>query len=414
MKKVLILVLVLFLCLTAVTGCGQTPGEESSTPTSTPSDTTTSSTTNSTADAGTTTNNTDTTDPSATQSENTSGTTAPSATQTGSTAGTTAPSTSTKAPSKSTGNSTTEKTVVVGPTATKKTYAITGTMEGADTPRRDSGRFVYKYSDGKELAVFVQQPITKKYENAPFIVQVQGGGWCAGEIPNHICGVFVSSDVVGLLESGWALVTLSYRGVDNGEFLPEILSDIMDGIGFLQLHQKTFHLDCERVIFCGCSSPAHVSLMMATAPKSLLSKYCVYPITKYKCIGAIAINAPAFLYPINGQWGFGDGKSDPYIQPFGSTYEEDPNIRKQYSPATHLSENSPPMLLFYGTKDDVVDPMHTKEFAKACEKAGAPYTLVEVVNGDHGIQAAEGTVASPTRNEWIKMIMQFAITCLSN
>ena len=403
MKKVLALILVLLLCLTAFTGCGQTTGDESSAPTttSTPSDTTASSTTDSTADAGTTT------------TTNTTGTTAPSATQNGSTAGTTAPSTSTKAPSKSTGNSTTEKTVVVGPTVTKKTYAITGTMEGADNPRRDNGRFVYKYSNGQELAMFIQQPITKKYENAPFIVQIQGGGWCAGEIPNLICGVFTSSDVTGLLESGWALVTLSYRGVDNGEFLPEILSDIMDGIGFLQLHQKTFHLDCERVIFCGCSAPAHVSLMMATAPKSLLSKYCVYPITKYKCIGAISINAPAFLYPINGQWGFGDEKSDPYIQPFGSTYEEDPDIRKQYSPATHLSKDSPPLLLFYGTKDDVVDPMHTKEFAKACEKAGAPYTLVEVVNGDHGIQAAEGTTASPTRNEWIKMIMQFATDCLT-
>lgn len=400
-KKITLLTisLLLIFAMVALPGCGQNPVE--STPVDSSSDMSvgdSSGVVSNTAPSGTSAHAAGTQEGSTTTLSASSGT---SKTEANSTTGRPASVTTTK-----------KKTVMM-PTTTKGGYSSSGSIQGIAAPSSFSGRFMYKTSAGKELGIMVEQPLTKKYEKAPFVLQIIGGGWCAGTVEKHITGVFGRSEAVSLLNDGWGLVTISYRGIDNGERLPELVADIMDGIGYLQVYESVFKLDCKNIITCGGSAPGHLSLLLATAPKDILTKYCEYPVRAYRVIGCMSINGFGALYPIDGNYMYGDKVNDPYIPLFGSTYAEDPEIRKQYSPLTYISQTTPPLMLLYGTHDDTVDPKQTLTLKSVCDQKKASAELIKCQNGDHNLQSANGEAVTPGKTEYLAKFFAFAKTCYS-
>jgi acetyl esterase/lipase len=61
----------------------------------------------------------------------------------------------------------------------------------------------------------------------------------------------------------------------------------------------------------------------------------------------------------------------------------DPKLR-QISPLTYVSRDDPPTLLFQGTADPVVSPLHAQKLDQALKNAGVQHELVMVEGGGHG------------------------------
>ena len=365
---------------------------------------------------GTTTSPAGSTAPSTYSSENTGGepTQSTSASQdtTGNTAVTTTLGTVTTA--SSTRKTTKKPSTSVKPTkTTARTYVHSGSLDGVGAPTSSSGRFVYKYSAGKALAICIQQPYKKVYENAPFVLLINGGGWTGGLVEDRVTGFFSGAGVgAELLNDGWALVSITYRGVDNGEYMPEMVADLMDGIAFIDLHKSTFRLDCTKIITCGASAPGHMSLLLATAPRNVLTAYCVYPIRSYNIIGCLAVNGFSMLYPTDGDFYYADGSGDNcHKTSFGVTYKEDNEVFRRYSPMTYISKNTVPLFLAYGTKDTLVNPLQTIRLKEKCDSVGSKCTLKVVKNGDHDLN---GTDVSPSKEELVREAIQFMKNCLKN
>jgi acetyl esterase/lipase len=69
-----------------------------------------------------------------------------------------------------------------------------------------------------------------------------------------------------------------------------------------------------------------------------------------------------------------------YQQPGHPVFEE----YKEASTISHISSHTPPMLLFHGSADPVVDVEQSIEFDAALTKNGVPHQLIIIQGGTHG------------------------------
>ena len=100
---------------------------------------------------------------------------------------------------------------------------------GADTPNnRTQGRFLYKTANGVELHFYLSQPTAKKYEKAPLLVNFVGPGWTMLNVKSPI--TYMDSYYGTLLQEGFANLTVSYRGMENGASMSELFADLMDAM----------------------------------------------------------------------------------------------------------------------------------------------------------------------------------------
>ncbi len=277
-------------------------------------------------------------------------------------------------------------------------------------PATPEGRHIFKHSHGMELALCVKQPTKKRWENAPFVLLIVGGGWWNDPVGDTPTGTFAASQATPLLEAGWGLVTVQFAGVGNQELMQDILGDILDGVGYLQHYQELFRLDCHRILTTGVSAPAHLSLMLAMAPHDLLTRGCTYPVD-FTVIGCIACNAPCILYPVeNGKFLYFNDRHDGYYQVLmGGSYTALPEVHRTYSPITYADQPHPPLFIVYSGDDSVVPPEQSIRLVKACQKAGTPlHTVCLQKNGDHGLNATPGKQADPDKATLLTQFFAYA------
>ena len=283
-------------------------------------------------------------------------------------------------------------------------------VAGAIAPTKKSGRFVYKTSGGVELAFHLNQPRKQVYEYAPLIVNILGGGWTHYEVTNSHYDYLTKATNLSL--EGFASITVSYRGSDHGEKMPDIVADVLDALGYIAQYNDLFKIDLQKVVTVGQSAGGHMGLLLALAPQEFLMKNCAYKNFSYKCIGSVAIVPPTMLYKdaeaghqLFPSW-YEQSRGDLLGHLFGVNVSSNAEPFIQYSPITYVSADMPPVLIGGGDKDDVVDPKQSILFHEAALNAGGDCTLVMLKNADHAWQAVDGTI-TPSVEEFHRQAYEF-------
>ena len=57
---------------------------------------------------------------------------------------------------------------------------------------------------------------------------------------------------------------------------------------------------------------------------------------------------------------------------------------RQFSPLSHLDKNDPPVLIFHGTQDEVVEVQHARTLAAALTRAGVEHQIELIDGAGHG------------------------------
>jgi dipeptidyl aminopeptidase/acylaminoacyl peptidase len=73
----------------------------------------------------------------------------------------------------------------------------------------------------------------------------------------------------------------------------------------------------------------------------------------------------------------------------GGPASEKPDVAKQASPLTFVSQDDPPFLIVHGTVDRTVPIQQAEVLFEAQKKAGVDTTFVKIEGGGHGIGGAE-------------------------
>ena len=225
----------------------------------------------------------------------------------------------------------------------------------------------------------------------PAILVVHGGSWTRG---NRSRMARVAERLAG---SGYTAVSVDYRLAPAHRF-PAPVYDCKAAVRWIRDHADDLRVDPERVGGFGYSSGAHLVAMLATTtPNDGLEGDAPPGAPSSRIQAAVLGGTPTDLrrFP----------PSLALRRFLGGSEAELPDLYAFASPITHVSSDDPPMFLYHGERDWVVDVSQARTMAKALDGVGVPHELKESELGHVATFVMDGdAVAAAIRflDRWLK------------
>jgi len=219
---------------------------------------------------------------------------------------------------------------------------------------------------------------------SPAVVWIHGGGWTGGKRDEarakNICGTFAAA--------GYVAVSTSYRLGDGA--WPTNLHDCKNAVRYLRANATKYRIDPERIAVAGGSAGGHLALMVGfTTDKEGFEptgSAVVYPGVSSRVRAVIDLYGPASLLTRveTDAKGTPNGRRKPGadFKVYGAADADDPVFRLA-SPVTHITKNSPPVLIFHGTIDGTVDIGQSWTLAGELARHGVAHEFVLVEGAGH-------------------------------
>ena len=189
----------------------------------------------------------------------------------------------------------------------------------------------------------------------PTLMYIHGGGWTMGD--RRLCAL---DSVIGLLERGWAVLSIDYRLAPHIVF-PENVFDVKAALAWLYAHGAEYGLDRDRLAVAGDSAGGHLSLMAGfTQYRAEYSGDLELPLPEIKAI--VSLYGPTDM-GVDFKQSFsesgvktippmpGGEERDINKLAFGTTHHP---LLSLNSPINLVTPDSPPVLMLHGHQDAVV------------------------------------------------------------
>ena len=297
-------------------------------------------------------------------------------------------------------------------------------LSGAELPYPEwngdvQRNIVYKRVDGDAQLLDVYAPRVRKYDAAPVIVYVHGGGWSGGrkELSGSVQQVFNA-----LSDEGFACVSVMYRLVKmwNAEdpvVMRDCIVDCRDSLRFLKKHADELGIDPERIIIIGDSAGGHITQLLTLSGADDFKGDDALFAYKVDVAAGISWYGPSDfrdtqLFVTEGledkfkpdHWATRINKSRSFS--YADADEKTRNMADEVSPVVYLNKDSAPLLHIHGDQDVVISPNHAHHLKAHADKAGAPVEIVMVKGAAHGWWNAG---ISPDKKTIEKMCVEFAL-----
>jgi acetyl esterase/lipase len=158
--------------------------------------------------------------------------------------------------------------------------------------------------------------------------------------------------------AGYAVFNVDYRLAPEHRY-PAQLDDVRAAFGWLRAHARALDVDPDRIAVMGYSAGAHLALMLGLAdardgprPNAVIAGAAPSDFTQYP-------NSPTLAALIGGT-GF-----------------ELPDAYADASPISHVSPDDPPVMLYHGALDSIVDVEQSRRLLAKLRAAGVRAELFE-------------------------------------
>lgn len=209
---------------------------------------------------------------------------------------------------------------------------------------------MYKSIDGVDLKGDLYLPNTEGPK--PAVLVVHGGSWSArrGEMTG------ISKD---LANKGFVVFNITYRLAPAFRY-PKPVEDVQDALDWLKKQSQI--VNANQVAAWGYSAGSELVLMVGLKPEN-------------KLVAIVAGGAPTdfSLWP-----------DSPIIKKYiGATYQERKDLWDEASPVNHVQKDSPPVFLYHGENDDLVEIEQMNRMKSALEKQNRPVVTHQVAFWGH-------------------------------
>jgi len=270
-----------------------------------------------------------------------------------------------------------------------------------DVPTDDSEQeLLFKIVGNEGLYINFLPPTTKKYEKAPLLFLICGGGW-QGQNRGSILSMQAAL-VADLRAEGFAVVASDYRVISNTNNLTtdQQVGDLFDAMSYVVHHAEVLGIDPQRIATSGHSAGAHLALMVAHAPKDQ------FPTDGFTEDFKVFASAP--LAPVTVI----HGTNWSYIATKNGVYDRE--LAEKLSPINHVRADNAPTLIIHGTVDDVVPfELNAQGIMDKAAEVGAPYEILVSEWGNHVLVCPiRGHVATPGLTEAMHMAADWILVQL--
>lgn len=193
----------------------------------------------------------------------------------------------------------------------------------------------------------------------PFVLAIHGGGWHAG---NRSSYHWVPKR---LLQRGMAVVTCSYRLIDEAKF-PAAYDDLVHLLNWLATNAQAQGLRSDGCVILGGSAGGHLVCLLSTRGVQE-NKETFIPIK------GVVSYCP--VVDMEQQYEFDQVHGRNITEDFlGGKPDEKAQRYHDASPIKFLDKDAPPLWIAHGDQDDVVPVQATLDYTKTCHKFGTSVT----------------------------------------
>ncbi len=223
----------------------------------------------------------------------------------------------------------------------------------------------------------------------PCLVWIHGGAWKYGSKDG------LAPEIDTLLYHGYVVASIGYR-LSGESIFPAQIYDCKAAIRFLKSNGKKYKLDSSRIAVAGASAGGHLASLIATSPgiADLEDRIQGYESASSRVNAVIDFYGPTdflIMDMLPDVPPDSCGESDIHLSPdspesllLGCNIQDCPEKVKLANPATYISDDDPPFLIFHGTFDCVVTPLSSIELEKQLKETGIPVNLHLLTHAGHG------------------------------
>lgn len=264
-----------------------------------------------------------------------------------------------------------------------------GPQSGGTVPNADKTADVNYAGDGKTyhtLDIYIPKEAKESY---PVVIHTYGSAWSMNNMKGSadlstICAAYV--------KAGYAVVTPNHRSASDAIY-PAQLHDIKAVVRFVRGNAAKYKFDTNFVAVSGFSSGGHLSSLTATTcglaegKSGSVTVDLVGNLGEYtsfsSCVdGAVLWSPPTDIYTMNPISMGGSGTMEGAF--IGAEREGNKDKWMVASSPYYASEDDPPVIIFHGTKDQVVNIEQSQELYDSLKNHNVVTEFVRVTNGTHG------------------------------
>ena len=200
----------------------------------------------------------------------------------------------------------------------------------------------------------------------PAVLLVHGGSWQRGDKRR------MARIAERLAQRGYVGVSIDYRLAPEHRF-PAQLFDCQAALRWMRANAEGLKLDAERIAGFGYSAGGHLVGLLATAGEGDGLEESPLAGSDARLQAAVLGGAPIALDRLPANFAV--------ERLLGAGPAERPDLYARASPLTFVTPDDPPMFLYHGASDWIVDRSQPRLLQEALQRAGVPNTLYEAPGG---------------------------------
>lgn len=201
----------------------------------------------------------------------------------------------------------------------------------------------------------------------PAVLLVHGGSWQRGSRQR------MASIAERLAQRGYVGVSIDYRFAPEHRF-PAQLHDCQAALRFMRSDAERLRIDPQRIAGFGYSAGGHlVGLLATTGDVDDLAEIPALSGPTPRLRAAVLGGAPIALDRLPANFAV--------ERLLGACASERPDLYARASPLSFVSPDDPPVFLYHGAGDWIVDPSQPQLLHEALARAGVPSSYFETPGG---------------------------------
>ncbi|WP_137843338.1 alpha/beta hydrolase [Microbacterium sp. 2FI] len=221
----------------------------------------------------------------------------------------------------------------------------------------------------------------------PLIVYIPGGGFVrAVRAGGARMRRYVAS-------TGYVVASVEYRTTMHGATYRDGMADVRAAISFLRGHAAEYGIDPDRVAVWGESAGGYLAAMIGVTEELEVNPGEAPILAVVDKFGGSALDrlGEGFDDATVAQIQSPGNSLARYIHgPGARLVTDDLSALREADPATHVSANTPPFLLFHGSADRLISPVGTAALHQALCAADVDSTWYLIDGAGHGDLAVRG------------------------
>ena len=264
-----------------------------------------------------------------------------------------------------------------------------GPQSGGSVPNTDKTADVNYANDGKTyhtLDIYIPKEAKESY---PVVIHTYGSAWSMNNMKGS---ADLSTICAAYAKAGYAVVTPNHRSASDAIY-PAQLHDIKAVVRFVRGNAAKYKFDTTFIAVSGFSSGGHLSSLTATTcglkegKSGSVTVDLVGNLGEFtsfsSCVdGAVLWSPPTDIYTMNPISMGGSGTMEGKF--IGVEREGNKDKWMVASSPYYASDDDPPVIMFHGTSDQVVNIEQSQELYDSLKNHNVVTEFVKVSGGQHG------------------------------